>query len=299
MDGYLHPLFAESFSGIGKTLYLPRSKGWLIKRKIPKSPYYDAMGPYPFFMCENWDDLTYDLNNLKEQLVSVSMVINPLSPFPLALYKDYFDKFQPYKDHYILDLDLPLTTTISKNKRKYALKALRNLTVRLEIAPNIDLDSWVRLYDFLIVRHEIKGIRAFSREAFRKQLSIPNTHCFNVFYNERKIGANVYYIQGDVGYGHLSAFSPEGYELGAPYAVKWVAIEYFSQKVRVINFGGGTGARVNIQGGLDLFKQGWSNRTEKSFFCGKILDPGKYQTLCAESDNNNENWFPAYRMDDF
>jgi len=34
-EGYLHPLYAQSFTNIGEPLFLPRCKGWLIKRQIP------------------------------------------------------------------------------------------------------------------------------------------------------------------------------------------------------------------------------------------------------------------------
>ena len=161
----------------------------------------------------------------------------------------------------------------------------------MELSPNINLDEWVSLYNCLIDRHGITDIRKFSRQSFSKQIAIPNTHYFKVRYQGRTIGGNLFYIHGRIAYAHLSAFTKEGYDLGAPYAVKWVALDYLSHFVDFINFGGGT----NQNNGLDLFKQGWSNMTRKSIFCGKILDHQKYSLIVKDLNNQDSNWFPAYR----
>jgi len=298
-QGYLHPLYAKSFSEIGTPLYLPESKGWLIKRKIPGSCYFDAMGPYPLFFCQNWPGLLEDLDNLKEKLVSVSLVIDPFAAFQSEKYRTFFDVFTTYKDHYLLDLELPPRDTVSKNKRRTALRALKELSVELRIAPNINNDEWVNLYKCLIERHQIKGIRTFSREGFSMQTAIPNTHFFRVLFQNKIVGGNLFYIQDDIAYSHLSAFTPQGYDLGASYAVKWVAIQHLSECAKWLNLGGGTGKTHRKKSGLDLFKQGWSNQTAKSYFCGKILNPQIYEALTTNHEKVDPGWFPAYRTDDY
>jgi len=299
MEGYLHPLYAESFSEIGTPLYLPKSKGWLIKRQIPGTNYFDAMGPYPLFFCENWDVLIEDFIGLKNELVSISLVLSPFSDFPINEYQDFFEIFKVYKDHYILDLSLPLNKTISKNKQRNAKRALRNLDVELKVSPNIDLDEWVILYNCLIELHDIDGLRAFSRKSFENQIAIPNTHYFRILHNRKVVGGNLFYIQGDVAYAHLSAFTEEGYELGAAYAVKWVALNHLKKMIRWVNFGGGVDESSEKIGGLDLFKKGWSSSSEKSYFCGKILNKELYEQLSIQKSDNNNQWFPSYRYNDF
>lgn len=293
MGGYLHPLYAQSFSEIGEPIFLPKSKGWLIKRHIPGTDYFDAMGPYPLFFCEDYESVLSDFENLKDQLVSISLVIGPFAKFSQQLYKVYFNIFYPYKDHYIFDTQQPLLESISKYSHRDARKALKKVSVAWEIAPNINLDEWVQLYDHLIERHNITGIRAFSRDCFSKQIRIPNTHFFKASHKGKVVAGDLFYIQGDVAYGHLLALSPKGYELGASHAIKWVAIQQLSKTVRWINFGGGT----EKQSGLDSFKKGWSNTTGKSFFCGKILRHEIYQQLALNTDANG--WFPVYRAGDF
>jgi hypothetical protein len=299
MEGYLHPLYAQSFSRIGEPVFLPMSKGWLIKRQIPGTPNYDGMGPYPLFFCENWDYLIPDLESLSEQLISLIMVINPDSGFPINEFKSYFDKFFPYKDHFLLDTHLPLDETTSKVSRYDARRALKDVTVDLQKSPKIDLDEWVALYDNLIKRHNITGIRTFSQEAFAKQIAIPNTHYFRALHNGEIVGGNLYIIQNDVAYGHLLALTPKGYELGASHAILWTAIQHLAKYVRLINFGGGTSINQENPSGLDKFKQGWSNTVSTSHFCGKILNKAVYNQLASQINIDNINWFPVYRTDDF
>ena len=298
MEGYLHPLYAESFAGFGTPLYLPNSKGWLVKRAIPGTPYFDAMGPYPLFFCEDWDALPEDLEALKDEIVSISLVIGPFSKFPTDRYQAFFDIFRAYKDHYILDLSMPLEETISKSRRKDARRALRYVDVDVRISPEIELDEWTLLYDNLVKHHQIKGIRAFSRDCFREQLKIPGMHLFRGYCHGDLIGGNLYILQDDAAYYHLSAFTDEGYQFDAAYAVKWYAIGNLAKKVRWMNLGGGTSSG-GIFSGLDQFKQGWSNLTRKSYLCGKILSRKTYNEISLSKPLPESEWFPAYRIGEY
>lgn len=299
MEGYLHQNYVESFSGIGNPVFMPKCKGWIIRRAIPGTRFFDAMGPYPLFFCRDWYFLIEDFEDIGNSLVSATFVIDPFSNFPLKQYQEYFDVFFPYKDHYIYDSEMSLEQSISKNHRRNARRALRDVSVDLVISPNIELDEWVTLYGDLIKRHNIKGIRAFSAESFAKQISIPNTLFFRAWHNGSLVGGNLFYIQGDVAYGHLMALTEQGYALGAAHAIKWVALDYLTQRVRYINFGGGTGGNQGGLTGLDEFKSGWTNKIGKSFFCGKIFDKKLYDNLTDSVNRNDEQWFPAYRFGDY
>ncbi|HSM24737.1 MAG TPA: hypothetical protein VK856_07745, partial [Anaerolineaceae bacterium] len=263
------------------------------------TPYFDAMGPYPLFFCEHWENLTDDLNNLSEQLISVSMVVGPFSDIPLDDYNQYFEVLYPYKDHYILDTSLPLIESISKHGRIDARRALKDVTVEHRVSPDIDLDEWVDLYHHLIIRHNISGIRAFSRESFAKQLAIPNTHYFRAVHNGEVVAGNLFYIQDNVAYGHLLAITPLGYKFGASHANKWVAIQHLSKTIRWISYGGGTVKNGAKKNGLDAFKLGWSNTIRKSYFIGKVMQKEIYDHLTDVYNQSHQKWFPSYRTNDF
>jgi len=299
LTGYSHPLYAASFTEFGIPCYLPTCSGWILERQIPDTSYRDAMGLYPLFFCDNWEYLTDDFETLGNQLVSISLVIGPFSQFPNEKYSRYFEIFLPYKDHYILDLSLPLDETVSKGHRRSARRALKNLEVEVVVPTKSGLGDWAHLYEELVKRHQINGIRAFSRQSFEKQMSIPGTIYFQVTHQGRVVGGNIYYLEGEVAYAHLSAFSEEGYRLGAPYAVKWFALQHLSQLVHWVNFGGSTGSNQEHLTGLDYFKMGWSSQTGKSYFCGKILGEQKYKELVLRKQVGETNWFPAYRLGEF
>lgn len=299
MEGYQHPLYAQSFYEIGEPLFLPRSNGWFIKRQIPGTPYFDAMGPYPMFFCDDWDALIGDLQQLKGDLISISMVIGPFEELPNNEYSDFFDIFKPYKNHYILDTNVPIAQAVSKWSLKDARRALKEVSIDLVTAPDINLDEWVTLYDNLVKRHDIKGIRAFSRESFAKQITIPNTHFFRAWRKGELVGGNLYYIQQNVAYGHLLALTDEGYRLGASHAIKWVAIQNLAKMVKWINFGGSTGNDQGSLTGLDKFKMGWTNDVKRSHFCAKVLDQVKYDELTSNKAVVTPEWFPAYRSGEY
>ena len=122
----------------------------------------------------------------------------------------------------------------------------------------------------LIKRHQIQGIRAFSKAAFKNNSPSRIPFIFVSSIKASVVGGNIFFLQDDVAYAHLSAFSDEGYQLGAPYAVKWCALQQLSQFVGWVNFGGSTSSNQEHLTGLDYFKMGWSSQTGKSYFCGKI-----------------------------
>ena len=51
--GYLHPEYVKSLAEFGDPQWVPRSGGWVLRRKIPGSWYHDAMGSYPLFTCSD------------------------------------------------------------------------------------------------------------------------------------------------------------------------------------------------------------------------------------------------------
>lgn len=299
VEGYLNPLYVQSFSEIGEPIFLPRSKGWLVKRQIPGTKYFDAMGPYPLFFCERWDQLPNDLEEIRDEILSFSFVIGPFEEFNFEDYKSYFDICRLYKKHYIYDTKIPLETSVNKYSQRDARRALRDVDIDLVVAPQINLDEWVNLYESLVKRHQVTGIRAFSRESFARQIAIPNTHFFRAWHNNELVAGNLYYIQNNVAYGHLLALTEKGYELGASHAIQWVALQHFRNEVSWVDFGGGTGSSQGNLSGLDKFKMGWSNKIGKSYFCAKILNRKRYAWLVQQSASADDGWFPAYRHGDF
>ena len=299
MTGYLHPDYAASLSEFGEPLKLPRSGGWLLRRSIPGADAFDAMGCYPSFCCKDWSRLGDDLADVGRGLVSVSLVADPFGDHNPSLLRSVFERILEYKTHYVVDLQKPFESFMSASHREHARHALRKLSVEVCEHPADWLDTWSELYDHLIQRHSLRGIKAFSRAAFRRQLTIPGLVMFRVGVQGEKVGINLWYVQGEVAYAHLVALSPIGYELHAAYALKLAIFDYFEDKVRWLNLGGAAGLDNTANDGLAAFKRGWSSETRTAWFCGRILQPERYQEILRQQGLEEGDYFPAYRAGEF
>lgn len=299
--GYMHPGYADSLSEFGTPRKLPKSGGAILERQIPGFPYRDAMGCYPLYACPRWSNLHADLEDLAGELVSLALVTDPFGEYDAAYLKDCFrDVVIPFKQHFIVDLSRPADSFIVPHHRRYARQALRDLWIEECTAPENDFDQWMSLYSTLIERHRITGITAFSRKAFSKQFAVPGLKAFRAIRDSITVGMLLWYVQGDVAYYHLGAYSDQGYASHASFALFWFAIEYFAADgLRWLNLGAGAGVGGDGTDGLSRFKQGWSTGTHTAYFCGRIFDHKRYSEIVQARDLAATSYFPAYRKGEF
>ncbi len=259
------------------------------------------MGCYPLFSCGDWSALEADLNELRDELVCLSLVTDPFGEYEADDLKTCFThKVVPFKKHFVADLSKPFTDSVSKHHRYYAQRALRDIEVELCDEPLQFLDTWCELYSHLSERHGLKGMKAFSRKAFEQQLAVPGILMLRAIHEGETVGAHLWYHQGEIIHSHLAAVNSRGYELMASYALYWTALESFSKTARWLNFGAGAGLDNNEDDGLTRFKRGWTTTTRTAYFCARIFDPEKYESLCGARELSTEiNYFPAYRAGEF
>jgi hypothetical protein len=298
MTGYLHPLYAKSLSEFGMPFNLPRCGGWLLERRIPNSNLKDAMGSYPLFCCPDWRGLPPDIDKLKDRYVTISLVADPFAPVSADDLSQYFQTVRPFKNHFVIDMNDHTNRRISQHHRYYARRALKHMEVTLVDDPKACLGEWVRLYQILIDRHDLKSIKAFSKTAFSIQFEVPGLVIFRASRNGRTIGMHLWYLQSGIAYSHLSAFDHEAYSLRAAYALHWFAIQEFkrdrAQDVRWIDLGAGAGVEADARNGLSAFKRGWATDQKVKYFCGSVFNWENYRLL-AETNRINSGYFPAYR----
>jgi hypothetical protein len=251
------------------------------------------MGCYPLFCCAHWDRIHRDLAELERSLVSVVLVSDPFAPvdseYRAACFPDFY-RF--YKNHYVVELDKPVKQNVKRRHLEYARHALRQVDVELVSTPHEHLEEWVDLYGQLVKRHDITGLRAFSRTAFEQQLRVPGAVMFRATRNGTALAYHLWYTQDDVAYSHLICSSEQGYTLRAAYALYLTAIEHFRTRLACLDLGGGTSAATD---GLVRFKAGWASCTRPVFLCGRILDHDRYQQLATRSRTAPETFFPTYR----
>ena len=297
--GYAHPRYAASLSEFGTPRHLPRSDGWILERPILGTASSDAMGCYPLFDCREWSQLPADLEELQKELVSLTLVPAPFAPYDRALLERCFGRVVHFKDHFVADLSRPVEEIVKRTHRKSARRALRNVDVRVCTRPEDHLDTWADLFSTLAGRHNITGLRAFSKQAFAEQFNIPGMVLFEARADGTTVGLDLWYVQDDVAYGHLAACNAHGYKLSASYATKWFLMHYFADKVRWIDFGGVAGADSNGSHGLAKFKQGWSTGTKPVYLCGRIFQPDVYNDLVEARQAGATEYFPAYSTGEF
>lgn len=301
LAGYVHADYAASLTEFGIVRKLRRSGGWILERPIPGFPYHDGMGCYPLFSCCDWSQLSWDIEDMEEKLVCLSLVADPFGVYNVADLRSCFkDAFFPFKQHYITDLRRPADDFMSAHHRRYAKKAFGQVDVERCSNPTEFVSEWVSLYSLLIRRHGVKGIAAFSESSLAKQLEVPGIEAFRATREGTTIGMLLWYVQGDVGYYHLGAYSEAGYALRASFALFSFSIGYFSDMgLRWLNLGAGEGLKDDDTDGLSRFKRGWSTGSRTAYFCGRILDPIAYEEVINKKGKHENDYFPAYRKGEF
>lgn len=301
--GYLSTRYAKSLQEFGHPRQLKASGGQVLERRVPGSSARDAMGCYPLFICDDWSKLIEDVRVIENErrVVCLYVVTDPFGEYDYNLLKESFqDVAFPFKKHFIADLCQPAETFVCSHHRRYARWARRRLvTEKLETPINF-LEDWVSLYSNLTERHAITGVQKFSPDSFREQLQVPGLVALRAIHEKETVGIVLWYLQGEVAYYHLGAYSPTGYRLRASFAIFWEAIRYFrSAGVRWLSLGGGAGISKEGSDGLSRFKRGWSTGTRSTYFCGRIFDRDLYTELTEVTGKTNTEFFPAYRVGEF
>lgn len=299
MTGYLHPAYAESLAEFGIPRLLPRSGGWVLERSIPGLSDRDAIGCYPLFACRDWTQLQSDLDDI-EGLVSLTVVTDPFGRYTESDLRLCFkDLVVPFKEHFVIDLAYPVDSFVQSHHRRNARKALRELQVERCAQPAALLDEWLGLYATLVARHHISGIAAFSRTSFERQLAIPGLVAHRAQHKGETVGILLWYVQNDVAYYHLGAYSPQGYDLRASFALFSHAIEDFGRLgLRWLNLGAAPGGSGGASG-LARFKAGWASGTRTAYLCGRVFDIDRYAEIARGKNVLPTGYFPAYRAGEF
>jgi len=252
------------------------------------------MGCYPLFCCGDWNALPRDLASL-DGLVSLTLVTDPFADADVESLSDLFDFVRLFKHHHVAEASRVAAVPTTRHHRRNVRRARRAVEVE-ECDPTAHLDEFVELYGVLRRRHRISGISAFSREAIERQLHVPGIVGFRATAGRALAGIHLWYVDGEVAFGHLGATNALGYATMASYALYAFAIERLSTRVRWLDLGAAPSVdRPDRSRGLDEFKRGFATTTRPVFLCGKIFDRKLYDQLAGPHDVRA--YFPAYRAE--
>lgn len=298
--GYLSAEYAESLREFGDPVRLPRSGGWILRRRIPGTGFDDAMGIYPFMSCSDWTGLADDVADLaRRDFVSLTLVTDPFSTLDSRSLSTIFpDRMIHFKNHHVNDLEDAGLGAVSSRNLRYARRASDSVSIECVPHPPSVVEEWIALYDHLIRRHEITDLRAFSPDSHRAQATVPGAVYMRAAIDGEAVGMHIWYVQDGVAHSHLTALNDRGYDVRAAYALKAEAIRTFTGEVKWLNnAGGGGGPEAND--GLTRFKRRWSSSTRPSYLCGRIFDETAYRALTTAAGAENSTYFPAYRTGEF
>jgi hypothetical protein len=284
----------------GRPRELPECGGWVLKRAIPGCALEDAMGCYPLFVCQDWSRLKSDLEALAAEVVCITLVTDPFGNYTMEqLHECFADRVLPFKEHYVLDLHRPAEQVVRKRLLRYARAALRELSVEVCCDPADYRDDWIAMHQYLVKRHQIRGIHAFSAWSLAAQTQVPGFVMFRAICQGATVGMLSWYVHGEVGYAHLIGISPAGYERRAGCALYWSSIQHFAGKLRWLNWTGVPGATHDSHHGLAVFKRGWATGTRWVYLCGRIFDREAYSRIAKKRGLSHSTYFPAYRAGEF
>jgi hypothetical protein len=298
--GYNHPFYALSLKEFGEPRQLTSSGGWILERPIPGTSYRDGMGCYPLYVCRDWSRLHEDLNHIGSNLVSLMVVTDPFAKTDEAYLSECFQIVKAYKRHFIADLSHDPERFVNKHHRYKACRSLRDVQVEFCDEPLHYAAEWMKLYENLSRRHNISGLRAFSKDSFLVLMQTPGLILVVGKLAGEVIGADLVIIHDDVAYYHLGAYSDLGYRYSASFGMFWMTLKYLKEReIRYFDLGAAAGIEENPQDGLARFKRGWSNDCRTNYFCGRIFDDERYAEIVRANSIGATDYFPAYRKGEF
>jgi hypothetical protein len=110
----------------------------------------------------------------------------------------------------------------------------------------------------------------------------------------------LWYVQRDIAYYHLGAYSARGYERKASFGLFWYALRHLAAAgFRWAGLGAGAGATGEGSDGLTRFKRGWSTGVREVYLCGRIFDCQKFDAAARIKSVGETTYFPAYRQGEF
>ena len=266
-----------------------------MERETPSLNYKDAMGCYPVFTCNDWSQLRTDIDSLRPDLVSIVLVTDPFGSFQQEDLIDSFDDVKQFKEHLVTDLAQYPTELPNGSTKRNLTKALANLEITVCPEPDNYLDEWTDLYAELCVRHEITGIRSFSRTAFKSLFDVPGLTMLRASHQGTTVGLHLWFTCGNVAYGHLGTTNQLGNRFMASYALYWFAIRFFRGQVNWLDLGSAPGDQSPAGSGLLDFKKRWATGSRPVYLCSRILDQNKYNSLVQSNRPPQSTYFPAYR----
>lgn len=295
---------------------LGRIEHMFIKRKIPikidNSIWFDLITPYGYGgpIIKQYPEkksmnsfLTQFINSFNEYCKKNNIVSEFVRFHPII--KNHIDFSTHYETLYIRDtvgtnlkdFNDPIKSEFSKSCKKNIRKAINNGLSYKVIKNPSNLDNFKKIYFSTMNRNNAEDYYYFTDNYFKKCLTYfrQNLILVQVLFEDMIIGMGLYFYYKDIIHIHLSGTMTEYLSLNPAYMLKYAITQWaIDNGFHLIHHGGGRTNDPND--GLYLFKKQFGKNTSFKFFIGKkIYNHDIYNKLSNINNNNNTNFFPAYR----
>jgi len=284
--------YAATLSHIGRPLYVDAWDTHVIVRSW-QAGVEDAMGTYPLACLAEDSNLAAGLDALRSAgLLTVTLVVDGLAGPALVDLRKAFGHIRPFKTHFVVDPAIAPYAPSSHHQYEIRRALRRGVEVREHALRDI-IDDWTALYENLIERHAIAGVQRFSRASFEALAACDGVCALAAWLDGDLVSCHLWVRHGQRVWSHLAASSEAGYAAGAAYAIYDGSIRRFEGEL--VSLGGSAGLAADGDG-LARFKAGFSNRTIEAHVVGEVLDPGRYEIVCAQRGGASAgDYFPLYR----
>lgn len=293
LTGYQSTKYQDSYNLVG-SVETVESIPFLV-RDTPGG-FKDGMSIYPFLSRGSIHECKVQSAlrsiTLSKRLVSSVIITDPLESPPQVYDNSNIKKF---RDHYIVDLqswDLKNCSKNTKKNVKRLFKLLDSGDYRISIDPGVSYcEDFHTLYQSTVSKYSVSGLLNFSKDHLDKQVNTPGSILVSLVdtTTSEYLGSQLYYIQGDCVYWHLSGYSQKCINLAASFIHTYSAILNFKHlgfRYLVLGSGGGNP-------GLESYKSGFSTHIKPNYIIKTVHDPETYGKIVIPGNS----FFPGYRME--
>lgn len=303
--------------GVTKIFELKTSNGHIkhificrkIKWKINSKEYYDITTPYGYggpiiLKSNNLDRLLEDYRKEFSNYCKENHIVSEFIRFhPIEKNYEFFQTLYNVKylrntlSTNLTKYDDPFQAEFSKSARKICKKLLKS-EMNFKITENpSNLDDFVKIYYDTMDRNKAKDFYYFGDNYFNNLVLHLKKHILLIIIYKKNIliASGLYFKYNGYLHEHLSGTLKDHITESPAYLIRYAATEYGKKhNYNYIHYGGGT--TNSKDDGLYKFKKRFSQNTEFKFYIGtRVWNKAIYEKLVNKSNNNNEEFFPAYR----
>jgi hypothetical protein len=268
--------------------------GWgaaLLRRPIRDTPFYDAIGPWPYSTLPESGSVMVSLRNemIKQGLISFLACARPDQDLDSVEWQTAGFQVIKIRHHFVFRPQLPPPTRSAKTRanlskaRRYWLIQTQKVSIRL-------LEQFSEWHAELNQRKDMSFFGRLPLAHILQLATLPDCHIVLAIDDHGPAAAVIVMIVKDQVHCHAQAGAKDAYTQRAFYALYETILEKWGG-THTIYLGGGPGGKDGP--GVERFKRRFANDTIDVTMVRTILDPKTCEQIALT--RGDPQWFPPYR----